>query len=191
MTENQNNNADYDAIPSTDTNSSQANTEISATLTSTTGRELGNTTRGRGGTSRNGRNARHNGGLRDNPYVSVQKDFEGSTLETRGILGLNTKHVVKKVNFGTFYVRLKTYIIKEFTNGPDVVIIIKDINADPAAIFEVENITDDLTEEEKKSDVNGDIKKEEIKAYVRGLKLVKSNLKVIYNLVLENYIDGF
>ena len=56
--------------------------------------------------------------------------------------------------------------------------------------FDTNNKPVELSEAEKKSTIDAEIKKEEIKDYVKDLKLIKSNLKKIYNLVYGNCTDS-
>ena len=66
---------------------------------------------------------------------STQRDFEGSTPEIGGVLGLRSENVSKKINYDKFCKKINTYIMKEFRGGEYVVGITKDPTADIVNFF--------------------------------------------------------
>ena len=80
--------------------------------------------------------------------------------------------------------------MNEFKGGENVVEVTKNHTIDIISSFESNNKPVELTDEEKKSTIDVEIKKEEIKEYVKDLKLIKSNLNKIYNLVYGNCTDS-
>ena len=123
-------------------------------------------------------------------FASTPRDFEGVTPKIGGVLALRSENMTKKVNYDIFCEKLGIYIMNEFKGGENVVEATKNQAIDIISSFEKENKPVELTEDEKKSIIDVEIKKEEIKEYVKDLKLVKSNLKKIYNLVYGNCTDS-
>ena len=81
-------------------------------------------------------------------------------------------------------------MMNEFKGGENVVEVTKNQTIDIISFFQLNNKPAELTDEEKKSTIDVEIKKEEIKEYVKDLKLIKSNLYKIYNLVYGNCTDS-
>ena len=109
--------------------------------------------------------------------VHVLKIYEGDTPKIIVVLGLQNENVDKKVSLTVFCERIGTYIMKEYTNGEDVITVTKDMDLDVIEEFKKEQKSVASTNEEKKSEVDVEIKKEEIKTYVRHLKILESNMK--------------
>ena len=120
----------------------------------------------------------------------VSKMYEGDTPEIIAVLGLQNENVDKKVSLTVFCERIGTYIMKEYTNGEDVITVTKDMDLDIIEEFKKEQKSVASTNEEKISEVDVEIKKEEIKTYVRHLKILESNMKKPYSPVFDNCTDG-
>ena len=140
--------------------------------------------------SGNRRNATRSHRRPNAALANTPKDFEGVTPKIGGILALRSENMTKKVNFDVFCEKLGVYVMNEFKGGENVVEITKRQTIDIVSSFEKESKPVQLTEEEKKDTIDVEIKKEEIKEYVKDLKLVKSNLKKIYNLVYGNCTES-
>ena len=123
-------------------------------------------------------------------FANTPKDFEGVTPKIGGILALRSENMTKKVNFDIFCEKLGIYVMNEFKGGENVVEVTKRQTTDIISSFEKENKPIELTNEEKNNTIDVEIKKEEIKEYVKDLKLIKSNLKKIYNLVYGNCTES-
>ena len=123
-------------------------------------------------------------------FTSTPRDFEGVTPKIGGVLALRSENMLQKVSYDIFCEKLGVYIMNEFKGGENVVEITKDHTIDIISSFESNNKPTELTDEEKKSTIDVEIKKEEIKEYVKDLKLIKSNLNKIYNLIYGNCTDS-
>ena len=122
--------------------------------------------------------------------TNTPRDFEGAMPKIGDILALRSENMTNKVNYDIFCEKLGVYIMNEFKGGENVVEVTKNYAIDIISSFETNNKTVELSEAEKKSTIDVEIKKEEIKDYVKNLKLIKSNLKKIYNLVYGNCTDS-
>ena len=122
--------------------------------------------------------------------TNTPRDFEGVTPKIGGILALRSENMTKKVNYDIFCEKLGVYSMNEFKGGENVVGVTRNHAIDIISSFQTNNKPVELSEEEKKSTIDVEIKKEEIKEYVKDLKLIKSNLKKIYNLVYGNCTDS-
>ena len=127
---------------------------------------------------------------RTGPVSSTPRDFEGATPLVGGILGLRSENMIKKVNYDQFCEKLYTYIVNNFKNGDAIVEVTRNCSAPIIDDFIVTHKPKELSDEDKKSDIEVEIKREEIKEFVKGLSLVKSNLKKLYTLVYGNCTDG-
>ena len=124
------------------------------------------------------------------PVSSTPRDFEGATPLVGGILGLRSENMIKKVNYDQFCEKLYIYIVNNFKNGDAIVEVTRNCSATIIDDFIVTHKPKELSDEDKKSDIEVEIKREEIKEFVKGLSLVKSNLKKLYSLVYGNCTDG-
>ena len=151
-------------------------------MTSDTNISLGSTTNNRASALRI--DHRHNG-----THSSTSKDVEGATPKIRGALALHSKNVTKKVNYDAFCGILGTYIMNKFKNGENIVEVTKNPEVDIITESANDNKPAELIDEKKTLPIGIDIKRNEVKDYVKGLKLLKSNLKKIYSLVYGNSTD--
>ena len=101
-----------------------------------------------------------------------------------------SENMTNKVNYDSFCEKLNIFIMNEFKGGENVVEVTQNPSIDIISFFENDNKPEELTEEEKKSTIDREIKKEEIKDYVKDLKLIKSNLKKVYNLIYGNCTES-
>ena len=122
--------------------------------------------------------------------MSTPKDFKGATPKIGGILDLRNENMTHKVNYDIFFEKLGIYIMNDFKGGENVVEITKNQDTDIISSFQTMNKPVELTEDERLSTIDVEIKKEEIKEYVKDLKLIKTNLKKIYNLMYGNCTDS-
>ena len=76
------------------------------------------------------------------------KDFEGDTPEIGCVVGLKSEKIAAKEQFDTFRDKVTEYILKEFTNGIDVVPYIRDME-DPSEDFVRRFLPSNLTTSER------------------------------------------
>ena len=80
--------------------------------------------------------------------------------------------------------------MNEFKGGENIFEATKNKVTDIIQSFERNSKPVELTDEEKESPIDVEIKKEEIKECAKYLKLFKSNLKKMHNLVCGNCTDS-
>ena len=83
----------------------------------------------------NGRNRSSRRGNTGRFFLDISnKDFVGDTPEIGGVVGLKSEKIAAKVQFNTFREKVSDFILRELTNGMDVVAYIKDME-DPTEDF--------------------------------------------------------
>ena len=125
-----------------------------------------------------------------NVQSSTPRDYEGATPKIGGILTLRSENMTKKVSYDIFCEKLRIYVMNEFKNGEHIVEVTRDPSVDVLKSHNDKFKPKELTAKEKLSSIDVDIKREEVKDFVKDIKVIKTNLKKVYNLVYGNCTDS-
>ena len=132
-------------------------------------------------THRRGNSNRHIDNRR-NLFSSNERNWEGDETEIKGVLGLRTEHLDKKVSFRVFMEKMIEYVLRKIDNAVDLLPLLTD-QVDPRPIFVKDAMPEELDDEAKKSDVMKSIQEQEIKLFVGRKAKLESNMKRIYGLI--------
>ena len=123
-------------------------------------------------------------------FVDISnKDFEGDTPEIGCVVGLKSEKITAKVQFDTFRDKVTEFILKELTNGIDVVPYVKDME-DPSEDFVRRFLPTNLTTSERQDHVKKGVFEQKLKKYVDREYLMYDNRIKLYTYIWGQCSSG-
>jgi hypothetical protein len=105
-----------------------------------------------GSSERRSKDRRNDNRYQNNNVGSNDRNWQGSKPDIGVVLGLKTERLVHKKTFEVFRDKLTTYILSEFNNAKDILLVLKKM-IDPMDIFKQNNTPKGLSEEDEKNSV--------------------------------------
>ena len=126
----------------------------------------------------------------NNNFDQAMKNFRGSTEDIAATLSLPNERVSSDRGFDHFAEELELYVLKEFTNGRDVVTIITDlvdptqafINNMPAPVFDAAQV--------QANPMMSMVNEQMAKQFAISINTLKTNITKIYSLVWGQCTPG-
>ena len=123
-------------------------------------------------------------------FVDISnKDFVGDTPEIGCVVGLKSEKITAKVQFDTFRDKVSEFILKELTNGMDIVDFVKEMK-DPTQNFVNTFLPKNLTTSERNDPIKKGLFDQKLKKYVGREYQMYDNKVKLYTYIWGQCSSG-